>query len=153
MNENDGYETILTALDDAFPSVPPIKVADEDWGDYHDAKVAFDRIHAHWDADAVFQNRSVIGFVNWPAFLYLIPRFFRASIASGDIVWDVLEYTIRPLRDRLISEGRELNSNQNEALTKMLKWWSKRLLECECDTGRLVNDIAQIQQQLTNDRC
>jgi hypothetical protein len=84
-----------------FPDEPPEVVAEFEWGDYGDAIESFKMAGGNWTDDFVMHNRSVIGFVNEPAYLYLLPRFIRASFTNMTIAWDILEYVLDSLVDRL----------------------------------------------------
>jgi hypothetical protein len=61
---DDGFDLLCRRLLEVFPSTAPQIVVDQTWGDYGDAKNAFDLHGSHWSCKAVFENRSAICFVN-----------------------------------------------------------------------------------------
>lgn len=148
MIDADDYEAILEQLEQQFPKQAPSQVVDQEWGDYRDAKCAFDHFASTWNADTVFSHRSTIGFVNWDAFVFLLPRYFRACISGGSIIWDVLDYTIRPLKDRARESGGRFTIGQRAALLTVLEWWHKRLQTANSGVQDLLNDINLIEKSL-----
>jgi hypothetical protein len=100
----------------AFPRAAPQNVTDETWGDYAEARHAFDTLGSNWDCHAVFINRSVLTFVNTPAYLFLLPRFVSCSWTITGLNADILDYVVFSLRDRISTFATLFTEEQGSAL-------------------------------------
>lgn len=149
LDSQQKYDALLESLERVFPSEPPAVVVEEDWGDYDDAKRAFAEAGANWHPQFVFVHRSTIGFVNLPAFIFLLPHFFRASDDQGSPDPDVFNYVITELKDRVRTNRDMFTEEQKRAVLDVLAYWHALLLNSELDFQDWIADIEAIVSRLS----
>jgi hypothetical protein len=135
-------------LFDAFPDTAPDVVTEEEWGDYGEARLAF-RLHgSRWSCAAIFENRSIIGFVNDDAFRFLLPRFVSCALRENGVDGDILDYVLFALRDKTGKFASVFSRAQRAALIPPLQFLHDRVM-VECfPSDRTACDIARIVRKL-----
>jgi hypothetical protein len=148
MNANDELAPLVDALRAEFPSAPPEVVADQSWGDYGEAIDALRDHQGFWDRDTVFRHRSVLRFVNDPAFAYLIPSFVRAAYDHGLPEYNVLGALVSALKDRLLSRTGWLSPKQAAVLDAAISFLKEKSREDIGEDDRLNRDMNIILKRL-----
>jgi hypothetical protein len=126
LSPESDFAALCTAMLAVFPSEPPQVVADQSWGDYGAAREAF-RLHgAHWSCKAIFQTRSILGFVNDDAFRFLVPRYLACSTDP-----DVFDCVVRYLRHNVPRFDSLFSPIQRAAIVLVLRFLHARY-QAEC---------------------
>lgn len=120
---NDRFRILIDRLCSSFPKTPPEVVVGDGDGDYGQAPAAFATHASEWDCSAVFQNGSVITFVNEAAFVFLLPRFLVCVVKEdGTVDFDILEYVAFGLFSKREQLDSMLSVEQKQSLAATLAW-------------------------------
>jgi hypothetical protein len=131
LHDEAGFRDACLQMMEQFPKSAPVVVTHDGlhWGDYEHAKEMFALHGSNWDCEAVFTNRSVIGFVNDAAYLFLLPRMINCAFSAKGIDADILDYVIFALRDKIPRYPELFSPAQCSALIPPLR----NLLGHVCD--------------------
>jgi hypothetical protein len=148
MTSGDALNQALQLLFNSFPNEPPEVVVDEHWGDYRDAEEAFSAAAGRWTPEFVFEHRSIIGFVNMPAFKYLIPYFMRSCLTSEGLNFDVLAYAISEILFRIRETPNIFSHEQADAVCGILDCFECEIEQRGYRCKDILTDIAKIKRLL-----
>ncbi len=131
MLNNNVFDSLCRQLFAVFPCSAPDVVAEEDWGEYGESKRIFSELGSTWNCDEVFSNRTILGFVNNAAFLFLLPRFIRCSLVGNVINHDILDYIVFALNSKIREFPTLFSSEQRHILLMTLRHlFSQAQSEC-----------------------